>query len=298
MNRFILMLLLALPMVFVACDDDDYDNYHPQYHNNGGGNGNGGGNSNELNQYEKELVGSYVSDDDPNNPFYLVLNSDRSGNFRSVSNGNTTGDEFTWRATSNTLTVLYNSDQTYADMEYYYADNHLYVDGIPLVPYNGENNGNGQTQSVLVRQWQGTINGYYAAVWEQPEGEYGTIWEFTADGKGCQLDYDITSPKTNFAYTPFSWTQSAEAITITYQTGSNLSAVRISDYALTSENFTGTMAYGDKNFTFAFKGVTGFDWSPYMGNTGTKAAAVQTLSMLRQKGGGMSRRGIFMNVTK
>ncbi|MGN1262802.1 MAG: hypothetical protein ACI4TW_02100 [Prevotella sp.] len=297
MNRLILMLLLAVPLAFAACDDDDYDDYRPEYHN-GNGNGENGSNNNELNQYEAALVGSYVSDDDPDNPFYLVLNRDRTGYFKSVSNGTTTGDNFNWYATNNTLTVTYMSDNSSATMDYYFDNGHLYVDGIPLVINNGEENNNQQSQSVLVGQWQGVIDGYYSSVWGLPEGNYGTVWEFTADGKGCQLDYDIYTPKTDYAYTPFSWTQNAEAITITYQTDSNLSAARISNHALTSENFTGTIAYGDKSFTFSFKSVKGFDWSPYLDTTLTKAAAAQTLRMMREKAKGLSRQGAFMKMGK
>lgn len=298
MNRFIAILLLAVPLVFTACSDDDDYPRHPDWADNGGNGGNhGGGGGNNgittgpLNQYEQTLVGSYVSDDDPAQPFYLVLNSDRTGNYKSVSNGQTTGEGFIWCANDKELTVQYDSDGSYATMEYYYANNHLYVDGIPLVVNTG---GGEVVQNPLVGQWQGTINGYYSAVWGQADDNFTTVMEFTDDGMGCQLDYNEYSPKSDYAYTPFTWTQAGDVITITYQTDSDLSAARISNYALTSAKFTGQIAYGDKTFTFRFDTVTGFDWSPYQGTAVEQAKA--HIRMLRKAKAGTVRKGSFEGI--
>lgn len=65
MKRFLLVLLMALPIALVSCgDDDDYYPEHPGWVDDGG---NGGGNhfTGPLNQYEKALVGDYISDDKP-----------------------------------------------------------------------------------------------------------------------------------------------------------------------------------------------------------------------------------------
>ena len=123
MRKILSILMMAMmPLLFAACDGGD-DYYDPPGWRPGGG-----GNDGALNEYEKNLVGSYVSDDDPSKPFYLVLRDDRTGSFKSVNNGQTTGDDFTWRANSKRLTVVYKSDGSKGEMEYYYADNHLYVD--------------------------------------------------------------------------------------------------------------------------------------------------------------------------
>ena len=62
-TRLFFMLVMTLPLVLVSCDDDD-DYYPPReedYHFSG-----------PLNQYEKALVGNYISDDKPER---LVQNS-------------------------------------------------------------------------------------------------------------------------------------------------------------------------------------------------------------------------------
>ena len=139
--------MAMVPLVFAACDDGD-DYYGPPGWPPGGG----GSDGDALNKYEENLVGSYVSDDDPANPFYLVLRDDRTGYYESVSGGQTTGDDFTWWASESTLSVVYESDGARADMAYYYSDNHLYVDGIPLVVNDGSAPGGGEA-TPLIGQW-------------------------------------------------------------------------------------------------------------------------------------------------
>lgn len=149
-----------------------------------------------------------------------------------------------------------------------------------------------ESNSPLVAQWQGSIgNNYYAEVWGATGAEFATVCEFTADGEGAQLDYDISSPQSSFAYSPFTWTQSSGAITITYQSDGQLSAARISDFALTSASFTGTMAYGDGNYPFKYTYVEGFDWSPYIYYP--QSDAKTRLDGLRLAGAGQVRCGAF-----
>lgn len=290
-NKFFAILLLALPLMMVSCDDGDDHYYgHPEWGNNNQGNRPSDGG---LNDYERQLVGSYVSDDDPDNPFYLILNDDRTGAYRSVNNGVTSGEGFTWSATRQNLTVNYDSGGDAVAMEYYYENNHLYVDGIPLVLYNGslpEIGGEEIVQTPLVGQWQGAIDGYYSAVWGLEDGEYQTVCEFMSNGSGCQLDYDIYEPKVNYAYTPFTWAQVNDVITITYQADSDLSAARISNYALTSKEFTGTFAYGEKDFRFKFSSVTGFNWEIYQSD----AKARRQLRAARKAPTGIVRKGTFV----
>ncbi len=282
MKKYLSMLLMAaLPLLFSACGDDDYYDYGPGW-------GGGGGGQKELNRYEQRLVGSYVSDDDPDSPFYLVLNNDRTGSYKSVKDGQTTGSKFIWEAEALTLYVQYEGDRDVYTMKYYFKEDHLYVDDIPLIPNTG---GDKPSAKPLVGQWQGTINdNYYYDVHGVPKGTYATICEFDADGAGAQLDYDVNQPLTNYAYNPFTWVRSSSGITLTYLVNSAMSVSRISDYALTSASFTGTLGYGTQRFSFAFVSVEGFDWTPY---AFPETAAKNHLKALRQRENVPVARGTF-----
>lgn len=283
MRKILAMIMLALaPLCFSACDDDD-DYYY------GHGWQGGGAPSGELNQYERDLVGSYVSDNDPSNPFYLVLNSDRSGSYSYVSDGTTKGEDFTWGATSNTLTVVYRSDGYRDEMGYYYADGHLYVDGIPLVVNTGQVPGD--SDNPLVGQWEGKINGFYAAMYGLAEDSCATVCEFAANGEGTQLDYNTYKPKTDYAYSPFTWTQADGVIVVTYVDNALPRAV-FTDYALSSTRFSGSVLYDKQLFGFAYTATSGFDWSPYITGSGV-AAAKTRLSELRRAKSGPVRSGGF-----
>lgn len=284
MRKFLTFIIMAIvPLFFAACDDD-----HDYYYGTPGWQ-QGGGGSSALNQYEKGLVGSYISDDDPDQPFYLVLRNDRTGYFKSVSGGQTTGDEFTWSATSTKLAVIYKSDGSRAVMDYYYSNNHLYVDGIPLVANNTDVPGT--TQSPLVGQWEGKINGFYSALYAVSDDSCATVCEFASNGDGTQLDYNIYKPKTDFAYTPFTWSVADGVIVLTYVENALPKAI-ISDYALSATRFSGTVAYDRQWFGFAYTATEGFDWTPYA-NGGTRAAAGSRMSMSRHLGGQPVRLGSF-----
>lgn len=271
-----------MPLLFAACGSDD------DYYGRPGWSGGGSGGS--LNQYEQKLVGSYVSDDDPSSVFYLVLDKDRTGYFKVVTGGQTSGDEFRWSATGNKLTVVYKSDNERVSMDYYYRDNHLYVDGIPLVVNDGSTPEG--SDSPLVGQWQGSIDGYYQALLGQQDGNYATVCEFAANGEGAQLDYNIYSPKTDFAYNPFTWTESGGVIVINYVEGSVLPRGIVSDYALSATRFTGRILYGATSFGFAYDATSGFDWSYYI-NGGSVSAAKSRMKMLRKAKTGALRSGSF-----
>jgi hypothetical protein len=282
-------MMAMMPLLFAACDGGD-DYYDPPGWRPGGG-----GNDGALNEYEKNLVGSYVSDDDPSKPFYLVLRDDRTGSFKSVNNGQTTGDDFTWRANSKRLTVVYKSDGSKGEMEYYYADNHLYVDGIPLVANNGQ--APDDTDNPLVGQWEGVINGYYQAVLGQTGDNYATVCEFASNGEGTQLDYNIYSPRDNYAYSPFTWTQTGGVIVVNYVAdadGNSLPRAVFNNYALTDTRFTGTVLYGTQQFGFAYTATSGFDWTPYINGTrGAPMAAKTRMADLRKARSGPVRKGSF-----
>lgn len=281
-------MMAMVPLVFAACDDGD-DYYGPPGWPPGGGGSDGGA----LNKYEENLVGSYVSDDDPANPFYLVLRDDRTGYYKSVSGGQTTGDDFTWWASESTLSVVYESDGARADMAYYYSDNHLYVDGIPLVVNDGSAPGGGEA-TPLIGQWEGRISGYYSTVFGLADDSCFTTCEFASNGDGVQLDYNIHRPMTDYAYTPFTWSLADGVIVLNYVENDNewLKRAIINDYALSATRFSGTVAYGQQWFGFVFTATEGFDWSPYIGVT-TRAAASSRMRMSRQVRCAAVRSGAF-----
>lgn len=285
-----------MPVLFAACGDDDfYDDGRPGW----GGNGGNGSYvpSGPLNRYEEQLVGSYMSDDDPSSVYYLSLGDDRSGNFRLVENGHTTGDSFTWGATSTQLTVVYSSTGQSETMNYRRENGHIYFGTIPYIVDDG---GSSVVTSPLVGQWQGFIgNDYYRIVWGASGSDFATVCEFTANGEGVQLDYDIHHPMSSFAYSPFKWTRTDNVITITYQPDGQLSAARIADFALSSSSFTGTINYGAENFKFNYRSITGFDWTPYIYGGGqetssAKTRARQVITMLRRADSGPVACGAFI----
>ena len=287
-TRLFFMLVMTLPLVLVSCDDDD--DYYPPHP---GWMDDGNHFSGPLNQYEKALVGNYISDDKPESPFTLILRQDRTGYCKSIVNGKVElEDGFRWEATANTLTVMYDSDKSTAEMAYSFGDGHLIVDGIPLVINDGGTGGDDKPQTALVGMWQGVINGYYKEVWGLDGDNYMTVLEFFSDGNGRQLDYDRYSPRTDYAYTTFSWMQTQDAVTIAYASDSQLSSIRIADFALTDYEFTGSMAYGDKTFSFDLGRITSFDWAPYE-EPSQAAPAGRGLAAKRKMASQVIRRGIF-----
>lgn len=267
MRRILSLICVAVAaLAMVACGDDDHYRHGAQ-----GGYPDGGDRpSGELNEYEQRLVGSYVSDDDPSNPFSLVLYDDRTGYYLSVSDGMTTGDDFTWSATSSTLAVVYGSDGSRAVMDYYYSDDgHLYVDGIPLV-VNADGTPS-DSVSGIVGQWKGTISGYYSAMFGIADDSCATICEFAANGEGTQLDFMVSTPLADYAYSPFTWSETGGVIVVNYVDDALPRAI-YSDYALSDTGFTGTVIYGAQSFGFAYDATSGFDWTPYITGEGLQEA--------------------------
>ena len=210
-----------------------------------------------------------------------------------VSGGQTTGDDFTWWASESTLSVVYESDGARADMAYYYSDNHLYVDGIPLVVNDGSAPGGGEA-TPLIGQWEGRISGYYSTVFGLADDSCFTTCEFASNGDGVQLDYNIHRPMTDYAYTPFTWSLADGVIVLNYVENDNewLKRAIINDYALSATRFSGTVAYGQQWFGFVFTATEGFDWSPYIGGI-TRAAASSRMRMSRQVRCAAVRSGAF-----
>ncbi len=292
---FAMAFAAIMPMLFTACDDDKPFDRHDWYEWDEGNRGDGdggrdGGQSSELNQYEKKLVGSYVSDDDPTSVFYLVLNNDRTGSNKSVNDGNTKEASFTWRATSSKLYVTFDGENKVYTMDYSFTSDHLYVDNIPLVANNGQQ----QSTEPLVGQWQGShASTYYTEVWAVSGSTFGTICEFTDDGQGVQLDYDKESPRENYAYSPFTWTKQNNKITMTYVSNDVLTTATTDNYALTDKEFTGKMTYkGFGAYSFSLATTSGFDWSAYQSTAQAKTTRA-FMQQLRQSNAKPMRCGTF-----
>ena len=287
MKKILTMLLLALaPMLFVACDDDEDYYRHPEWVDDGPSHNPTTG---ELNAYERNLVGSYVSDDDPSSVYYFVFNSDRTGSYSFVEGGQTGGESFRWGAGETSITFVYDSDGRKNTVEYYYKNGHLYIDGIALVANTGQ--GQQPSDNPLVSQWEGKIEGFYSAMYNLDDDKHATVCEFTANGEGVQLDYDPTQPKTNYAYTPFTWSKAANVIEVNYVENALPTAI-FRDYALSATTFTGTVNYGTDFFTFGYKATSGFDWTPYMTGQGVSEAKTR-LGELRRAKSGPVRSGTF-----
>lgn len=240
-----------------------------------------------LNQYEKKLVGSYVSDDNASSVFYLTLYSDRTGFRKIAKNGQSDEMAFTWSATSNTICVKSSNGVEY--LAYSFTSDHLYVDNISLVADNSQ-----QSTSALVAQWQGSLaSAYYSNVWGVTTGNLATVLEFTADGKGTQLDYDTSSPRDNFAFSTFTWTEANGTITMKYLENETLTTATTSNYALTRDKFSGQLTYtGHGAYSFSLASTSGFDWTPYLNMLQTRAAAT-FLRQLSQEGATPKQSGTF-----
>lgn len=112
-NNFNLSVILIIFTIlgFTACSSSDDDEK----------------NSN-LNSYESALVGSYISDDDEYEFFYLTLKSDRTGSFEMKYEGKTQ-DKYNiiWNATRTSLTETNQSNGKTYTHEYVLNGKHLII---------------------------------------------------------------------------------------------------------------------------------------------------------------------------
>ena len=220
--------------------------------------------SGSLTDAEKKLVGSFVSDDGKT-PIYITLKDDRSGSY--TVQGQTV--TFQWYVTDNVLYMVY-SDNTTDTYTIQYQNGKLYLNNIPFITYKG-----GESQSPLVGQWEGALDaGYYTDVYPKlpATGKYATIYEFSADGTGAQLDYDVSDPKNNYSCVTFSWVVNGQTISVSYNANEvSLTSASFDNYILTSTQFKGQMAVsGFASYPFNYGKTSGFDWSPYLNVTQTR----------------------------
>lgn len=243
---------------------------------------------------EAELVNTWMSDDGQE-PFYMFFNKDRSGGI--TVNGSTTS--FTWFMRNSILYTIYsNTEVTLYKASY--SNQRLTLtssDGtvVPFKVYKKQE----ETKSPLVNQWQGAMNAsFYKDVYGLSGTQYATIYEFAADGKGAQLDYDERSPKDNFSYIQFTWVINGESISIRYaDSGTKLKNATADNYILTNDKFSGQMSLTGfaNSYSFAFTKTSGFDWTPFLpvNNQTRNAQAVSLLTQLRNQQAKSLRKGSF-----
>lgn len=243
---FFAMMMVAGAVICSCSHDDHYDNWH-SYHGDGGYNG--GGQSGALNQWEQQLVGSYVSTDNPADVFSLTLSQDRTGNFTRTENGTVTESRtFSWSATQSVLNISYTDQAGGTDQMNYSINGSNYTFG--QIPYSRATSGSDSQTAGVTTQWRGSLLTYYKDLYGLDGNQYATVMQFMGDsekalsGTGWQLDFDIDQPQVNYAYNPYVWTiQGDTAIIINYVGGSTLSPSSIKNYKVTETDFRGKFSY-------------------------------------------------------
>lgn len=293
----ILSLLVAFVAAFslCACDDGwhDYDDHHPTYPDTF----NRDNLSNELSHTERNLLGSYKSDDGKEPVIYLTLGEDRSGSY--ASNGQTV--TFSWYVEGSRLYMLHSDNQgEYYELTYD-SSNRLCLNGIPFVA-NGGNGGDQSSDDVIVGQWQGKLSDeFYKDVYQFASADdLATILEFAADGTGAQLDYNEATPTVNFSANTFTWVRNGNTISLSYHDNANgWTSANIDGPSITSAKFTGSISYTNYAvYKLSFVHVTGFDWTPYLGYTSSQTRSADgkqqpRMLRLRSQATGSACGGLF-----
>lgn len=275
---FIILFVFVATLALSSCGRDDfYDPYGPYQPDQPGQNWSFDDNklSNQLSQTEKNLVGSYISDDGQEPVIYLTLSENRSGSY--TSNGATSS--FSWYVDGSNLYMKYSDNKGEYYTITYDSSNRLCLNNIPFV---ANNKGDGQeTSDVLVGQWQGKMaDNFYTEMYnfESAEG-LATIFEFAADGTGAQLDYDEAAALENHSVLTFTWIRNGNTISLNYNDPDKLwSSANINSPMITSGKFTGSISYTGyaNSYKFSFASVTGFDWSPYLSQS-TEAKTTRSI---------------------
>lgn len=263
---FMLMAVVSLGMT--SCGEDHpYDDWHHPNNYNGNNSADNGGNygsgqTGSLNQYEQQLVGSFVSTDDDNDVFYLTLSQDRTGNFVHRVGGQVTEQRtFTWWANQSQLNISYTDQNGGTDQMGYSIAGSNYVFGD--IPYRRAAADDSAQTTTLSTQWRGSLLTYYKDIYQLDGDKYATVMQFMADseqaltGTGWQLDFQVDSADVNYAYNPYIWTiQGDTAIVLNYIGGSTLSPAVIKHYKTTETDFRGQFSYlaptGTKTVDFNF----------------------------------------------
>lgn len=118
--------------------------------------------------------------------------------------------------------------------------------------------------------WQGYIEAYYQDRWGITGSEYSTVMHFSSkdayytSGRGEELDFNINSPRANYAYCTFKWFIVDGEITLIYD-DSKWSPIYIIDYRLNSSVFQGYIYDGsNRRIQFSFENAGAYnDWGYY-----------------------------------
>jgi hypothetical protein len=124
-------------------------------------------------------------------------------------------------------------------------------------------------QKLRDRDWQGTVEAYYSDRWGLSGSSYATVMHFTSkgtyytSGRGEELDYDIRSPYSDYAYCTFKWFIVDGEITLIYD-DDKWSPLYILDYGLTSSSFYGYIRdISGRRIRFDFTNADYDDWGHY-----------------------------------
>ena len=117
--------------------------------------------------------------------------------------------------------------------------------------------------------WQGYIEAYYQDRWGITGSEYSTVMHFSSkdayytSGRGEELDFNINSPRANYAYCTFKWFIVDGDITIIYD-DDKWSPLYIVDYSLNSNRFRGYIYDGTKRkIKFSLESAEFNEWDYY-----------------------------------
>ena len=129
-------------------------------------------------------------------------------------------------------------------------------------------------QKLRDRDWQGYVGAYYSNRWGLSGNEYATVMRFTSkgsyytSGRGAELNYNINSPYTNYAYSTFIWCIVDGDIVLIYD-DDIWQPLYITRYTLYTDRFRGYIEHGSRNerIEFDLRSTNYNDWGAY-GSTG------------------------------
>ncbi len=130
-------------------------------------------------------------------------------------------------------------------------------------------------QKLRGSDWEGVIGTYYNNRWSGlPRAEYATVWHFESrgeyytSGRGAELNYNINSPYTNYAYSTFIWCIVDGDIVLIYD-DDIWQPLYITRYTLYTDRFRGYIEHGSRNerIEFDLRSTNYNDWDAY-GSTG------------------------------
>ena len=126
-------------------------------------------------------------------------------------------------------------------------------------------------QQLRSSDWEGIIETYYNNRWSGlPNAQYATVWHFESRGEyytsgiGAELNYNVNSPRTNYAYSTFIWCIVEGDIVLIYD-DAIWQPLYITRYSLYSDRFRGYIEHGSRNdrIEFDLRSTNYNDWGNY-----------------------------------